>query len=580
MTTPADKTHQQAHCNAITSYLPVLEWLSHYRLAWLRNDLIAGLTVWAVMVPTALAYTGIAGVQPVVGLYTVPLALVGYAIFGTSRSLVVGPDSATALVSAHTIGALVAGNSADYLALTSSLALLVGLLFLGFGLLRMGWVANFIAQPVMKGFIQGLALVTMMTQLPKLFGVGNVSGNFFHRLWALGLELPNTNLMTLGLGLGSLALLFALSYLLPKAPAALTTVVVAIGVVSFFDLHQQGVAIVGTIATGLPPFGLPELQPSNARALVNGALAIVLLDYAESLGAAKAAAQITGGEIDPHQELIGLGMANLGAGFSSGFVVAGSLSQSAVSRDAGGKTQMAALFHALFILLTLLFLMPLFANLPEAALGAIVVKAMIQMLDFGYFRCLRTISKTEFSFALAAFLGVLVIDVLTGVALGVVLSLVVLIHQASHPGTAVLGKVHGKDVYRNLLRRPEARTIPGLLIFRFDSNLFFANTNYCAERIKQHIAAAAEPVREVLIDSESISFIDTTAAEMLIKLHAELAQRNIMLCLARVRDSVREILQHTGVETAVGTDHIYDSITQGVHAFSQYHGVPLDSQGP
>jgi high affinity sulfate transporter 1 len=567
MSSETRKTAARIDCRGLKQYVPLWDWLSHYQLAWFRNDLIAGLTVWAVMVPTALAYTGIAGVHPLIGLYTVPLALIGYAVFGTSRSLVVGPDSATALLSAHTVGLLALPYSPDYLALTSVLALLVGVFFLVFGLLRMGWMANFIAQPVMKGFIQGLALVTMMTQLPKMFGVGEVGGDFFQRLWALVRELPHTHLLTLVVALGGLVVMFAFARFLPRFPAALTTVMVGILAVTICDLHRRGVAIVGAITTGLPPFGLPPLPAWHPSTLIQGALAIVLLNYSESLGAAKAAALVTGGKIDPNQELVGLGMANLGAGLSSGFVVAGSLSQSAVSMDAGGRTQMAALFHAIFIIITLLFLMPLFKNLPQAVLGAIVVKAMIHMLDFSYFRKLGAISKMELSLALTAFLGVLVLGVLPGVALGVALSLVALIYQASHPGTAVLGKMPGQDVYRNIQRRPEAKTIPGLLIFRLDGNLFFANAEHCAEQIKHAIQAAAEPVQEVLMDYETINFVDTTAAEVLVKLRAELAGENILLCLARVRDSVREMLQRQGVEAAIGADHFFDSITQGVQAF-------------
>jgi SulP family sulfate permease len=559
----------QAAKDLLIRYLPIMSWLPRYQRSWLRADFIAGLTVWAVMVPTALAYTGIAGVSPVIGLYTVPLALVGYALFGTSRSLVVGPDSATALLSAHTIGTLVAQNSSDYLALTTSLAFLTGAIFLLFGFLRLGWVANFISQPVMKGFIQGLALVTMMTQLPKMFGVANVQGDFFQRVWALSLELPGTHILTLAVAVAGLALLFGLPHISPKVPAALATVAASIVVVSVFNMHHHGVAVVGTITTGLPPIGLPDLTPAHLTAIVHGALAIVLLDYTESLGAAKAAAVVTGGEIDPNQELIGLGTANLGSSFSSGFVVAGSLSQSAVSMGAGGRTQMAALFHTVFIILTLLFLMPLFKNLPQAVLGAIVVRAMIKMLDLGYFRKLLSVSREDFVFAVAAFFGVLVLGVLPGVAAGVVLSLVVLIYRAGHPTTAQLGKTEGEDVYRNILRRPEARTFPGLLIFRLDANLFFANASYCEERIKQDIAAAAAPVKAVLMDAESINFVDTTAGDMLIKLKQELSSKNIRFGLSRVRDPVREFLRRQGVESALGKDHFFDSITEGVEALRQ-----------
>ncbi len=564
---------------AAKTCVPPFAWLSRYRPPWLRNDLIAGLTVWAVMVPTALAYSGIAGVNPVVGLYTVPLALVGYALLGSSRSLVVGPDSATALLSAHIVGALAVRGTTDYLALSSSLALLVGIFFLGFGALRMGWVANFIAQPVMKGFIQGLALVTMLTQLPKFFGVHEVSGDFFQRLFALALELPGFHWPTLMVGLSGLGLLFGLGAFAPRIPAALSVVGLAIGVASLFDLDGRGVAVVGSIATGLPPFGLPSSWLGEVTELAGGALAIVLLNYAESLGAAKAAALVRGETIDANQELLGLGLANLGSGLSSGFVVAGSLSQSAVSMSAGGKTQAAALFHAAFILLTLLFLMPLFQSLPQTVLGAIVVKAMIQMLDFGYFRRLFAISRMELGLALTAFGGVLLIGVLPGIALGVILSLVVLIYQASHPATAVVGKVHDPDVYRDLLRHPEGQTVPGLLIFRIEGNLFFANAAYVAEQIRRHVDAQ-EAVRSVLIDAETIDQIDTTAADMLLKVKAELAHRDVTLGLARVRDTVRDQLISTGLEQAIGSERIFDSITEGVAAFGSEQSTVAEPSSP
>jgi SulP family sulfate permease len=549
--------------------VPMSGWIRNYQSSWLRSDLVAGLTVWAVMVPTALAYTGIAGVHPVVGLYTVPLALLAYAVFGTSRALVVGPDSATALLSAHTIGSLVSISSADYLPLTSALALAVGLLFLIFGLLRMGWVANFISQPVMKGFIQGLALVTVMTQLPKLFGVASVNGEFFERVWSLSRELPGTDASTLAVGIGSLVLLYALPRFLPKLPAAFTTVAVSIIVVSVFGLEDKGIAVVGNVAAGLPPLGLPVVAPSDLAAILQGALAIVLLNYTESLGAAKAAAEMVGGEVDPNQELIGLGVANLGSGFSSGFVVAGSLSQSAVSMGAGGKTQLAAVFHALLILLTLLFLIPLFENLPQAVLGAIVVKAMLGMLDLGYLQRVRRQSVAESNIAFAAFIGVLAVGVLPGVGIGVALSIVALIYRASYPATAALGRLPGSGVYRDLSLHPEAETIPGLLIFRFDADAFFANAEHFATSLRRQIDAADDPVRAVLIDAESVNHIDVTAAEMMLKLHAELRERGVLVAFARVRDPVRETLRRAGLHHIIGAENFHDAIEQGANALSK-----------
>jgi high affinity sulfate transporter 1 len=555
-----------ANHRLLRDLVPMLGWLRDYQAAWLRRDLVAGVTVWAVMVPTALAYTGIAGVHPVVGLYTVPLALLAYAVFGTSRALVVGPDSATALLSAHTIGALVSQGSAGYLPLTSALALAVGVVFLALGLLRMGWVANFISQPVMKGFIQGLALVTMMTQLPKLFGVAGVHGEFFERLWALARELPTTSPATLAVGLGSLTLLYALARYVPRLPAAFTSVVVSIVAVSVFALDEKGVAVVGSVAAGLPSLGLPDVGTADISAILQGAFAIVLLNYTESLGAAKAAAERTGGVINPDQELIGLGAANLGAGLSSGFVVAGSLSQSAVSMGAGGKTQLAAVFHAALIVLTLLVLIPLFENLPYAVLGAIVIKAMVGMLDLRYFLRLRRQSVAESNIALAAFLGVLVAGVLPGVAVGVVLSILALIYRVSFPTSAALGRLGGSDVYRDTRLHAEAETLPGLLVFRFDAAAFFSNADHFAASLEQHMAEAEEPVAAVLVDAESMTFLDATAAEMLGRLHVELRGRGVTLSFARVRDPVRDRMRRAGLEDAVGAERFHDSIQEGWEA--------------
>ena len=554
---------------SLTRYLPILEWLPKYQLSWLRPDIIAGLTVWAVMVPEAMAYSGIAGVHPIIGLYAVPIPLIAYAIFGTSRTMIIGPDSATALISGVTIGAVVAQHgSAPFEALTAALAVMVGVFFLIFGLLRMGWVANFISTPVMKGFIQGLVWVTIIGQVPKLFGIEGGSGNFFEKLWTAVEKLPEANLTTTTIGLVSLVLIFALARFFPRVPAALTTVVLAIVAVTVFGLGDKGVDIVGSVKAGLPPFGIPDVKLADLTAIVPGALAIVLLGYAESLGAAKAAQEKSGGEIDANQELVSHGPANLGAGLSGGFIVVGSLSKTSVAMGAGGKTQLSSLINAGFVFLTLMFLMPLFKNLPHATLAAIVIHAMLGLMDFGYLKRLRGISLVEFGLAMTAFAGELVFGVLQGIGLGVVLSIVALIYRASYPGTAVLGQLPGKEAYRDLKRHPDATTIPGLLLFRFDSSLFFANATHFADVLKREIGEAEDPVRAVLVDAEPTNLIDATACDMLVKLHSELSAKGIVLAFARVRDPVRDKLRQAGVEAVVGADRVYERITDGVRAFA------------
>ena len=568
----AEQSHGggKGHKSLLIRYLPILEWLPKYKLAWLRPDIIAGLTVWAVLVPEAMAYAGIAGVHPVIGLYTVPIPLIAYAVFGTSRTMIIGPDSATALISGVTIGAVVAKHgSAPFEALTAALAVMVGVFFLLFGLLRMGWVANFISTPVMKGFIQGLVWVTIIGQVPKLFGIDGGSGNFFEKTWDVVLKLPEANLTTTVIGLASLALLFAFARFLPRVPGALTTVVIAIAVVSVFGLGDRGVEIVGSVKAGLPPFGIPDVKLADLAAIVPGALAIVLLGYAESLGAAKAAQEKSGGEIDPDQELVSHGPANLGAGLSGGFIVVGSLSKTSVAMGAGGKTQLSSLINAGFVFLTLMFLMPLFENLPHATLGAIVIHAMLGLVDFGYLKRLRGISPQEFALAMTAFAGELIFGVLQGIGIGVVLSIIALIYRASYPSTAVLGQIPGQEAYRDVKRHPEAKTLPGLLLFRFDSILFFANANHFADTLKGAVSTAEVPVKAVLVDAETVSAIDTTACDALIKLQSELAAQGIALAFARVRDPVRDVMQRAGVVAAIGAERYYDRITDGVRAFSK-----------
>ncbi len=566
------QSHEAAakHRPSLTRYLPILEWLPKYQLSWLRPDIVAGLTVWAVMVPEAMAYAGIAGVHPIIGLYTVPIPLIAYAIFGTSRTMIIGPDSATALISGVTIGAVVAQHgSAPFEALTAALAMMVGVFFLVFGLLRMGWVANFISTPVMKGFIQGLVWVTIIGQVPKLFGIEGGAGNFFQKTWAIVEKLPEANPTTTVIGIVSLVLLFAFARFLPRVPGALTTVVVAIVAVTVFGLGDKGVDIVGSVKAGLPPFGIPKVSLDQLAAIVPGALAIVLLGYAESLGAAKAASEKSGGEIDPNQELVSHGPANLGSALSGGFVVVGSLSKTSVAMGAGGKTQLSSLINAGFVFLTLMFLMPLFKNLPHATLAAIVIHAMLGLMDFGYLKRLRGISRVEFGLAMSAFAGELVFGVLQGIGIGVVLSIVALIYRASYPGTAVLGRVPGREaVYRDIKRYPDAETLPGLLLFRFDSPVFFANANHFAEVLERAIGAADGSVKAVLVDAEPANMIDSTSCDMLVKLHSELAAKGIVLAFARMRDPVRDMLRRAGVEAAVGADRFFDRITDGVNAYS------------
>jgi MFS superfamily sulfate permease-like transporter len=353
--------------------LPILGWLPSYRREWLLSDILAGVAVWAVMVPEGMAYSGIVGVPPIMGLYTIIPPLIVYALLGTSRVLVVGPDTATGLISALTVGAIATHGTAEFNTLTSTLAILIGAFFLLFGAMRMGWLASFIPTPVMRGFIERLVLVTIIGQVPHLLGLNGTSGNFFNKLWFVLQQLSDASVAPVLTGLLSLAAMLLLRHLAPRVPAPLVVAVVALILVGLLGGEAAGVSVVGHLPSGLPHLTPPVLDPKILWELAPGALAIVLIGYAEALGAAKAAATQSGGDIDPNQELVAHGPANILSGLFGGFLAVGSLSKTSVAMAAGARTQAANLVAAIFCFLTLILLTPLFREMPHPTLAAIVV---------------------------------------------------------------------------------------------------------------------------------------------------------------------------------------------------------------
>ncbi len=559
--------------------LPILSWLPSYRRDWLSPDVLAGLAIWAVIVPESMAYAGIVGVPAIMGLYSIVPPLIAYALLGTSRVLVVGPDTATGLISALTVGAIAIQGTTDFNALTSTLAVLIGAFFLLFGALRMGWVASFIPTPVMRGFIEGLVCVTIIGQAPHLLGTNGASGNFFTKLWFAAHQLPDASFAPVLTGLLSLAMMLLLRHLAPRLPAALVVAVVATILVALFDGEAAGVQVVGDLPSGLPHLAPPDLDPTKLRDLAPGALAIVLVGYAEALGGAKAAMQ-EGGDIDPNQELIAHGAANVLSGLFGGFLVVGSLSKTSVALAAGARTQVANVVAAFFCLLTLVFLTPLFQSMPRPALSAIVIAAMLHLSKLGYLRDLLARAPWEFALAAIVVAGELTLGVLQGIALGVALSLLMLIYQTSHPRGAVLGRLPGAEAYRDVLRHPEALTFPGLLIWRAGGDLFFASIGHVDEALKAALAANRPPAREVLLDADSVDFIDTSACDALLNLIKKLQSQGIAFAFARVRDEVRERMRVAGIEAAVGSTRFYDRVTDGVRAWQQQERLDAGPAGP
>lgn len=550
-------------------WFPLLNWAPAYRREWLLPDVFAGLALWAVMVPESMAYAGIVGVPPIMGLYTIVPALIAYALLGTSRQLVVGPDTATGLISALTVGAIAVQGTAEYNALTSTLAVLIGAFFLFFGVMRMGWVAAFISTPVMRGFIEGLVYVTIIGQVPHLLGIAGVSGNFFTKLWNVVQHLSDVSLTPMLTGVLSLTAMQLFRYFAPGVPAALLVMIIATAAIGLLGGEATGVHVAGHIPSGLPHLVSPNFDITILRELAPGALAIVLVGYAESLGAAKAAAIESGSDIDANQELVAHGPANILSGLFGGFLVVGSLSKTSVAMAAGARSQLANLVAAVFCLLTLVFLTPLFRNMPQPTLAAIVIAAMLHLTKPRYLRDLFVRSRWEFMIAMIVFVAELILGVMQGIALGVALSLLMLIYLTSHPHGAVLGQLPGSEAYRDVRRHPEARTFPGLLIWRVGSDLFFASIGHIETALKSSLAQIRPPVEHVLLDFSAVNYIDVSACDELISFIKELKNQQVTVAFARVRDPVRQHMQLGKIEAVVGPADFYERITDGVTAWQR-----------
>jgi high affinity sulfate transporter 1 len=549
--------------------------LHGYDRGWLRGDAIAGMTVWAVLVPEALAYATIAGVSPVVGLYAAPPALLLYALFGSSRHLVVGPMAATAALSAAAVADVATTGTEDFIAHTTTLAIIVGVLALLAGLLRLGFLASFISEPVLKGFIIGLALTIIAGQLPKLFGIEKVEGNFFEQLRGFLGNLDETSGWTLLVGLISLAIVVGLKETLPVVPGSLVAVLFGIIAVALFDLDGRGVAIVGEIESGLPSFGLPDVSWRDYLDLAASGVGVMLVGFAEGLGAAKNYAAREHYEIDANRELFGLGAANVGSGLSGGMIVNGSLSKTAVNAGAGAKSQVSGLIVAVLTVVTLLFLTGLFEELPEATLAAVVIAALVELVDIRSLirlyrihtqrlgRIYGVAARPDFIAALAALLGVLLFDTLPGLFIGIAVSLLLLLYRASRPHVAVLGKVpNTADQYADVTRHPENQPVPGVAVLRVEGGLFFANAENVRNVIRTH--AAKEGTRVVVLDAETVPSVDVTAAKMLTELAADLERDGVTLAVARDIGQVRDVLESAGEAEALA--RVFPTVQAAVDA--------------
>jgi len=550
-------------------YLPILQWLPSYRRAWFAPDTVAALSVWALLIPQSLGYATLAGVPVQYGLYAAFVALIAYAIFGTSRQMAQGPSGAVAAVSAAVVAPIVgteAMGTEKAVGYTAALALLTGVVYVLLGLLRLGWISNFLSKAVLGGFVLGFAIGIIIDQSHQLLGVDKISGSYIEELIGTIKELPDTQLVTLVVGTASLAGLLLMRRFLSAWPRALIVMALSILAVQAFDLADEGVALTGPVPTGLFSIRLPGVGWSEFGALLAGALSVVFVGYSESLASARAMALKHGYEIDPDQELIAQGAACGAAGFVGAFATDGSLSKTSVADLTGQKTQMASLVNALFVLSTMLFLASLFENLPQATLGAVVIDAMLGMVTFGPMRRYFRVNRADWLFFVGAMFGILFIDIIHGILIGVVLSLLLLIARASKPGLSRLGREPKLDVWVAVGRYSGLELVPGVVAVRMGGPLFFADANRFRDALYEMISDNPDPVRALVVDATAISQTDTDGADIVIQIAEDLRSRGVSLAFAHLEPDILNLWTRAGVLDAIGPGHIFETVREAVKA--------------
>jgi high affinity sulfate transporter 1 len=546
---------------------PAARWLQEYRRAWLSRDAIAGITLAAYAIPVSLAYASLAGLPPEYGIYGYLVGGVGYALFGSSRQLAVGPTSAISMLVGATLGGMALGDPARWAEVAALTALvLAGLSILAF-LLRLSSLVSFISETILLGFKAGAALTIAMTQLPKLFGVAGGGEHFFERAFTLAGQLPETNVTVLLFGLAALALLVLGEKVLPGRPVALFVVALSIVVISSTSLGEAGFKTVGELPHGLPDLHAPSLRLRDVDGVLPLAFACFLLGYIESVSAARTMARKNGYEIDPRQELLGLGASNFLAALFRGYPIAGGLSQSSVNDKAGAKTPLALILASATIALCLLFLTGLLRNLPSVVLAAIVLVAVKGLIDVPELRRLRRSSPFEFGTSVIAFFGVLLLGILKGVLLAAVVSLLKLLRRAARPHVAFLGRIPGTRRYSDLERNPDNELVSGALLFRVEASILYFNAEHVRREIWNGIRSADPPPRLVLGDLSTSPYVDVAGARMLRELHEELSAAGIALRLAEARSGVRDILRAEGLEERVGDFGRRSSVDDVVESF-------------
>lgn len=560
----------------LEGWAPGLITLQHYQRAWLLRDLVAGLALTAILVPVGMGYAEASGLPAIHGLYATLVPLIVYAIFGPSRILVLGPDSTLTAVIAALILPLAAGSVERAVVLAGMLAILSGICSMLIGLARLGLLADLLSKPIRIGFLNAIALTVLVGQLPKIMGIPATSGDLFDQLHHLlqSLISGQSNGVALLMGGTSLALILLLARLWPNWPGLLLVVLLATGISAWFKLADTAhLSVLGRLPQGLPHWQFPSVSWHDVRQLLPGAVIISLLSFTDTSVLSRALAQRGGYRVSQSQEMVALGLANITTGLCQGFAISSSASRTPVAEAAGAKTQVTGLVGALAIALLLVWGTEWLQNLPSAVLGAVVIAACLSFADVAGMRQMLRQRKLEFALSLTSFVGVALIGVIEGIFITLALTMLALLWNVWHPYFAVLGRVDGAKGYHDVVRHPEGRRVPGLVLFRWDAQLFFANGELFQEQVHHAIATAPTPTRRLVVVADAISDIDITAADMLVSLYLDLKQQGIELYFAGLKGQVKDRLKDYGTLDQIGHDIFAPTVGNAVNLYRASHAV-------
>jgi high affinity sulfate transporter 1 len=559
-------------------WLPGLDTLRRYETAWLPHDIFAGVVLATMLVPVGIAYAAASGLPGIYGLYATIVPLLAYALFGPSRILVLGPDSALAGVILGVVTPLAAGDPLRAVALAGMMAIVSGVVCILAGFARLGFVTELLSKPIRYGYMNGIALTVLISQLPKLLGFSIEGDGPLRSLWAIASAIVEgrMNWVAFAIGLATLIVILALKNS-KRIPGILIAVVAATLVVGVLNLGERyGVNILGPLPEGLPAFAVPWISYGDLIPVLIGGCAIALVSFADTSVLSRAYAARLGSRVDPNQELVGLGVANLAAGFFQGFPISSSSSRTPVAEAAGARTQLTSVVGALSIALLLLVAPNLLKHLPSAALAAVVIASAIGLIEITDLKRIYRIQRWEFWLAIVCFVGVAVFGVIPGIGLAIVMAIIEFLWDGWRPHSAVLGRATGVKGYHDMKRYPDARRIPGLVLFRWDAPLFFANAEFFRERVLDAVATSPTPARWLVVAAEPVTSVDVTACDMVAELDEALQARGIELSFAELKDPVKDKLKRFGLFAQFGESSFFPTIGAAVSRYLETNNVQWD----